>query len=32
VGGDVADEVAMKAAFEATTATFGGVDVVVNTA
>jgi 3-oxoacyl-[acyl-carrier protein] reductase len=32
VGGDVADEVAMKAAFEATTAAFGGVDVVVNTA
>jgi len=32
VGGDVADEVAMKAAFEATTAAFGGIDVVVNTA
>lgn len=32
VGGDVADEHAMAAAFEATTAAFGGVDVVVNTA
>lgn len=32
VGGDVADEVAMKAAFDATTAAFGGIDVVVNTA
>jgi 3-oxoacyl-[acyl-carrier protein] reductase len=32
VGADVADEVAMKAAFDATTAAFGGIDVVVNTA
>lgn len=32
VGGDVADEVAMAAAFEATSAAFGGIDVVVNTA
>jgi 3-oxoacyl-[acyl-carrier protein] reductase len=32
VGGDVADEVAMKAAFEATEAAFGGLDVVINTA
>ena len=32
VGGDVADETAMAAAFEATEAAFGGVDVVVNTA
>jgi len=32
VGGDVADEGAMAAAFEATEAAFGGVDVVVNTA
>ncbi|MEV0890826.1 SDR family oxidoreductase [Promicromonospora sp. NPDC050262] len=32
VGGDVADEVAMAAAFDATEAAFGGVDVVVNTA
>lgn len=32
VGGDVADEVAMAAAFEATESAFGGVDVVVNTA
>ncbi|WP_206444008.1 SDR family oxidoreductase [Nocardioides turkmenicus] len=32
VGGDVADEVAMAAAFEATTESFGGIDVVVNTA
>ncbi|HEX5193788.1 MAG TPA: SDR family oxidoreductase [Solirubrobacteraceae bacterium] len=32
VGGDVADETAMAAAFDATEAQFGGVDVVVNTA
>ena len=32
VGGDVADEAAMAAAFEATESAFGGVDVVVNTA
>jgi 3-oxoacyl-[acyl-carrier protein] reductase len=32
VAGDVADEEAMAAAFEATEAEFGGVDVVVNTA
>jgi 3-oxoacyl-[acyl-carrier protein] reductase len=32
VGGDVADEVAMAAAFDATEAEFGGVDVVINTA
>jgi 3-oxoacyl-[acyl-carrier protein] reductase len=32
VAGDVADEVAMAAAFDATEAEFGGVDVVVNTA
>ncbi len=32
VGGDVADEVAMKAAFDAVEAAFGGIDVVVNTA
>ncbi|GAB3249571.1 SDR family oxidoreductase [Kineosporia babensis] len=32
VGGDVADEQAMAAAFEATQAAFGGIDVVVNTA
>ena len=32
VGGDVADEQAMAAAFEATEAAFGGIDVVVNTA
>ncbi|MFI6426453.1 SDR family oxidoreductase [Promicromonospora sp. NPDC050880] len=32
VGGDVADETAMAAAFDATEAAFGGVDVVVNTA
>ena len=32
VGGDVADEAAMAAAFAATTAAFGGIDVVVNTA
>jgi len=32
VGGDVADEVAMKAAFDATEQAFGGIDVVVNTA
>ncbi|WP_426241469.1 SDR family oxidoreductase [Nocardioides sp. LHG3406-4] len=32
VGGDVADESAMAAAFDATEAAFGGVDVVVNTA
>ncbi|GAA2233440.1 SDR family oxidoreductase [Promicromonospora sukumoe] len=32
VGGDVADETAMTAAFDAATAAFGGVDVVVNTA
>jgi 3-oxoacyl-[acyl-carrier protein] reductase len=32
VGGDVADETAMKDAFDATEAAFGGIDVVVNTA
>ncbi|MCL3819982.1 SDR family oxidoreductase [Aeromicrobium wangtongii] len=32
VAGDVADEAAMAAAFDATEAAFGGVDVVVNTA
>lgn len=32
VGGDVADKDAMTAAFDATEAAFGGVDVVVNTA
>lgn len=32
VGGDVADETAMAAAFDATQEAFGGVDVVVNTA
>jgi 3-oxoacyl-[acyl-carrier protein] reductase len=32
VGGDVADEQAMEAAFEAVESAFGGVDVVVNTA
>jgi 3-oxoacyl-[acyl-carrier protein] reductase len=32
VGGDVADEHAMAAAFDATEAAFGGIDVVVNTA
>ena len=32
VGGDVADEVAMAAAFDAVEAAFGGIDVVVNTA
>lgn len=32
VGGDVADETAMAAAFDAVEAEFGGVDVVVNTA
>jgi len=32
VGGDVADEVAMSAAFDAVEAEFGGIDVVVNTA
>lgn len=32
VGGDVADEVAMAAAFDAVEAELGGVDVVVNTA
>jgi 3-oxoacyl-[acyl-carrier protein] reductase len=32
VGGDVADEQAMRAAFERTEADFGGIDVVVNTA
>lgn len=32
VGGDVADETAMTAAFDATEAAFGGIDVVVNTA
>ena len=32
VGGDVADEVAMGAAFDKTEAEFGGIDVVVNTA
>jgi len=32
VGGDVADEHAMSAAFDAVEAAFGGIDVVVNTA
>lgn len=32
VGGDVADENAMSAAFDAVDAAFGGIDVVVNTA
>lgn len=32
VGGDVADEHAMQAAFDQIEATFGGIDVVVNTA
>ncbi|MFJ8134427.1 SDR family oxidoreductase [Streptomyces sp. NPDC096013] len=32
VGGDVADEDAMAAAFDAVEAAFGGIDVVVNTA
>lgn len=32
VGGDVADEAAVSAAFEATEEAFGGIDVVVNTA
>lgn len=32
VGGDVADEVAMAAAFDAVTEAFGAIDVVVNTA
>ncbi|GAA4182461.1 SDR family oxidoreductase [Gryllotalpicola kribbensis] len=32
VGGDVADEIAMKEAFDATETAFGGIDVVVNTA
>jgi 3-oxoacyl-[acyl-carrier protein] reductase len=32
VGGDVADEEAMAAAFDTVTTAFGGVDVVVNTA
>jgi 3-oxoacyl-[acyl-carrier protein] reductase len=32
VGGDVADEAAMEAAFEATENRFGGIDVVINTA
>ncbi|MFJ5307203.1 SDR family oxidoreductase [Streptomyces sp. NPDC088350] len=32
VGGDVADEEAMSAAFDAVEAEFGGIDVVVNTA
>ncbi|MBK3572931.1 SDR family oxidoreductase [Streptomyces sp. MBT65] len=32
VGGDVADEAAMSAAFDAVEAEFGGIDVVVNTA
>ncbi|MGW3460447.1 SDR family oxidoreductase [Streptomyces olivaceoviridis] len=32
VAGDVADEVAMAAAFDAVEAEFGGIDVVVNTA
>ena len=32
VGGDVADEAAMTAAFDATSEALGGVDVVVNTA
>jgi 3-oxoacyl-[acyl-carrier protein] reductase len=32
VDGDVADEKAMQAAFDATEAAFGGIDVVINTA
>jgi 3-oxoacyl-[acyl-carrier protein] reductase len=32
VGGDVADEEAMSAAFDAVEAEFGGIDIVVNTA
>jgi len=32
VGGDVADEHAMRSAFDAVEAAFGGIDVVVNTA
>jgi 3-oxoacyl-[acyl-carrier protein] reductase len=32
VGGDVADEAAMDAAFQATEERFGGIDVVINTA
>ena len=32
VGGDVADEIAMSAAFDAVEAEFGGIDIVVNTA
>ncbi|TXN29459.1 SDR family oxidoreductase [Lacisediminihabitans profunda] len=32
VGGDVADEQAMSAAFDAVEAEFGGIDIVVNTA
>ncbi|GAB3597117.1 SDR family oxidoreductase [Microbacterium tumbae] len=32
VGGDVADEVAMAAAFDRTEEAFGGIDVVINTA
>lgn len=32
VGGDVADEEAMAAAFDAVEAAFGGIDVVINTA
>jgi 3-oxoacyl-[acyl-carrier protein] reductase len=32
VGGDLADEVAMAAAFDTVEAAFGGIDVVVNTA
>ncbi|MFG3206634.1 SDR family oxidoreductase [Streptomyces sp. NPDC048192] len=32
VSGDVADEAAMAAAFDATEAEFGGIDVVINTA
>ena len=32
VGGDVADEAAMAAAFDAVAAEFGGIDVVINTA
>ena len=32
VGGDVADEIAMSAAFDAVEAQFGGIDIVVNTA
>src|SRR6478672_1214467 len=32
VGGDVADEAAMEAAFQATEERFGGIDVVINTA